>query len=81
MQHDRFVGKNEAAEFLGCAPVTVQIWAARGLLPSVKVRRRRLYRLSELEAWVRAQNHPRNRASDTHRVPRLTPPTPREVQP
>lgn len=62
MQSDRLVGKDEAAAFLGVSPATIQTWAWQGLLPSMKVRRRRLYRLAELEAWMRAQNVRTDRA-------------------
>jgi excisionase family DNA binding protein len=50
------VDKYRAGRYLGVSAATVQTWAWRGLLPSVKVRRRRLYRLADLDDWVRRQN-------------------------
>lgn len=48
------VSREEAAEFLGVRPQTLATWASsrRYVLPFVKIGRRVLYRLSDLNAFI-----------------------------
>jgi excisionase family DNA binding protein len=48
------VGVQEAAAFLGVRPGTVYLWAETSRIPSYKVGARRRFRLSELDAHLRA---------------------------
>lgn len=48
----------EVAEILHVPESTVADWACRGLLPSVKFRRRRLYVRSRIEALLLADQRP-----------------------
>lgn len=47
----------QAAEYLGLAKSTLEIWRCRGEngLPYLKMGRAVRYRLSDLEAWARAR--------------------------
>jgi excisionase family DNA binding protein len=48
------VSREQAAEFLGVRPQTLAAWASsrRYALPFVKVGRRVMYRLSDLDAFI-----------------------------
>lgn len=46
------VGAREAAEMLGISARTLSAMTAGGELPSLLVRRRRLYPVAELERWI-----------------------------
>jgi hypothetical protein len=50
----RLLTRFEAARFLGVAPNTLAVWACtnRYSLPFVKVGRKVMYRLSDLEAFI-----------------------------
>jgi excisionase family DNA binding protein len=48
------VSVEEAAAFLGVRPGTVYLWAETGRIPSYKIGARRRFRLSELDAHLRA---------------------------
>ena len=46
--------RHEAAEYLGLAPATLEVWASTGRysLPFVKIGRRAFYRRSDLDAFI-----------------------------
>ncbi len=46
--------RREAAEYLGLAPATLEVWASTGryALPYVKIGRRAFYRRSDLNAFI-----------------------------
>jgi hypothetical protein len=54
MENNRLVNREKAAEFLGVRPQTLAVWASsrRYALPVVKVGRRAMYRLSDLDAFI-----------------------------
>jgi len=51
---DRLLNRNEAAEFLGVCHQTLSAWACNGRygLRFVKIGRRVMYRISDLEAFL-----------------------------
>jgi excisionase family DNA binding protein len=51
---DPLVTVEEAATFLGVQPGTVYLWAETGRIPSYKIGTLRRFRLSDLEAHLRA---------------------------
>jgi excisionase family DNA binding protein len=51
---EAFVGYKKLSESLGLGPQTVWLWAKRGLIPSYKVGRVRLFKMSEIEECLRA---------------------------
>lgn len=53
---EQLISVNEAASLLGLKASTVREWAKRGRLPSIKISTRRLFRASDLEAWVKVQS-------------------------
>jgi excisionase family DNA binding protein len=52
-QQERWLATNDAADYLGCHPVTLRRLAAEGSIPSVQteVRGRRRFKVSDLDAW------------------------------
>ncbi len=56
MDTEKYIGTDAAADFLSRSVITIRTWAARGFLPSYKIGGRRLFKASELDTWVRAQN-------------------------
>jgi excisionase family DNA binding protein len=48
---------SEVASLLGVPKSTVEDWARRGVLPSRKRGKRRLYLRWEVEAWLVAEDH------------------------
>jgi excisionase family DNA binding protein len=69
---ERFLDAQEAAQFLGLHPRTVQRLAREGIIPAHPigngVRRRWRFLLSELDAWLRDRVHsPRHPCDDSRR--------------
>lgn len=62
---DRRVRNAEAAEYLGCSPRTLDHWRSRGRGPKyLKVGTRVLYRISDLDAFVREVETSNSTAAD-----------------
>lgn len=56
MDAEKFINTDAAADFLSRSVITIRTWAAKGFLPSYKVGGRRLFRVSEIDAWVKARD-------------------------
>jgi len=52
MAADKFLGINEAAEFLGVAKATVYNYTSKRLIPYYKMKQKVLFRQSELIKWM-----------------------------
>jgi len=50
---DMLLSLREAARRLGVKPATVRTWVWRGRVKPVKVGNRNMFRLSDVEHWVR----------------------------
>lgn len=53
----------EVAALIGCPKSTVEDWARRGIIPSRRRGRRRLFLRWEIEAWLVADDQPHNLAA------------------
>jgi excisionase family DNA binding protein len=54
LTRDQVMTAADVSELIGVAKTTVEDWARRGLLPSRKRGRRRLFLRYEVEEWLRA---------------------------
>ena len=54
---NRLLPNREAAAYLGVAPNTLDVWrcAKRYAIPYVKVGRKVMYRVAELDAWLESR--------------------------
>jgi len=53
MDAEKYINTDDAAKFLSHSVLTIRTWAASGFIPSYKIGGRRLYKTSELDAWVK----------------------------
>lgn len=63
-QPERLVTAEEVAAHLGYEKGTIYSKVSRGEIPFVKLGHSVRFRLSEIDAWVRAQNEARNGAAE-----------------
>lgn len=55
MMKDKWIGIEEAAEYLGIKPITVRDWIKKGMgIPAHKIGKKWKFKLSELDAWVKS---------------------------
>ena len=53
MDRDQLLTIEQAAAYLACSPAAVRKWIQLKILPSLKLRRLRRIRLSDLEAFIK----------------------------
>ena len=51
---DRWVGVEEAAEYLGVKPATVRDWIKKTTIPANKIGKQWKFKKSELDEWVKS---------------------------
>ncbi len=51
---EKLIGVQEAALLLALSPHTIRSWVSQGRIPFLKVGRRCLFSLSDLEGWIEA---------------------------
>ena len=52
---EKWIGTNEAAEFLGVKPATIRDWIRKGTnIPRKKIGKAWKFKYSELEEWARS---------------------------
>ncbi|RPJ58506.1 MAG: DNA-binding protein [Acidobacteria bacterium] len=49
---ERLLGVEQAARYLGIKPGTLYLWARIGFVPSVKMGRRLLFDIADLDAFI-----------------------------
>lgn len=55
MMNDKWIGIEEAAEYLGIKPITVRDWIKKDTgIPARKIGKKWKFKLSELDAWVKS---------------------------
>ena len=55
MMNDKWIGIEEAAEYLGIKPITVRDWITKDTgIPAHKIGKKWKFKLSELDAWVKS---------------------------
>ena len=55
MMNDKWIGSEEAAEYLGVKPITVRDWIKKGTgIPAHKIGKKWKFKSSELDAWVKS---------------------------
>ena len=55
MMNDKWIGIEEAAEYLGIKPITVRDWIKKDTgIPACKIGKKWKFKLSELDAWVKS---------------------------
>ena len=55
MMNDKWIGIEEAAEYLGIKPITVRDWIKKDTgIPANKIGKKWKFKLSELDAWVKS---------------------------
>ena len=55
MMNDKWIGIEEAAEYLGVKPITVRDWIKKGTgIPAHKIGKKWKFKSSELDAWVKS---------------------------
>ena len=55
MMNDKWIGIEEAAEYLGIKPITVRDWIINDTgIPAHKIGKKWKFKLSELDAWVKS---------------------------
>jgi len=51
---ERWIGIDEAAEYLGVKPSTVRDWIKKTDIPANKVGKQWRFKISELDAWIKS---------------------------
>ena len=55
MMNDKWIGIEEAAEYLGIKPINVRDWIKKDPgIPAHKIGKKWKFKLSELDAWVKS---------------------------
>ena len=55
MMNDKWIGIEEAAEYLGVKPITVRDWIKKDTgIPAHKIGKKWKFKSSELDAWVKS---------------------------
>lgn len=55
MMNDKWIGIEEAAEYLGIKPITVRDWIKKDIgIPAHKIGKKWKFKFSELDAWVKS---------------------------
>lgn len=55
IMNDKWIGIEEAAEYLGIKPITVRDWIKKDKgIPAHKIGKKWKFKLSELDAWVKS---------------------------
>lgn len=53
--NEKWVGIDDAAEYLGIKPVTIRDWIRKGKdIPAHKIGKQWKFKLSELDSWVKS---------------------------